>query len=991
MLGGLVFSGGVSVSAAPSWNYDAWTDGGVIYSAPAAADAYYPSMVYDKNGFGAGTPLYKMWYADGNGALFLVTSANGTIWGTPTTITGLTTAQHEQVLYSASCFGVLPCTGATPKYRMWFWDLSANLYSISSMATAVSVDGIAWTNKTSATQNPALPLVTGVSPNWNDGTYGPVNVLYQPSATNTGTDPWDYSYTLYYDATDGSHETTGLAYSTDGLYWNAYAGNAPVLNRSATGGSQAWHCISAAYGTIYKDYLGYHYFFSSKGKDDGAGGCATLSNFNAIGHAVSSDGKVWTKDASPIFQTSDGVAYRTDRIYTPSVIDDGSGTLRMYFSAKDLAGGPKKIGYATLPKPAFLHISESVVNGNGSTATAANFTVHLKTAGADVADSPVAATTSPGTLYALAAGTYSLSQNAVTNYSQSFGGACSASGSVSLFPGDDKTCTVTTVALTPTQTAPDTSGAAVISSATPQVVVASSTQAVSITTTGSGISGVGIDVSPLVTAGAGVLPQINITAANTNNDTVAIPDNTAVISSDAGWNGIMLPPTATTATLPVTAGVTKTLISATEIGATSTSLSFDRGVRLVFPGQAGKLIGHMSATAPLEEISSTCAADSQAVGDALLADGDCKIDVGDDLVVWVRHFTTFVIYTQTGAVAAVQRTGTGAGSYLPARIVPLIGITKIPSPSSLSSTGLVIYHYIVWNVGAQQALTKVTVKDDMCSPVSYLSGDVNTNGKLDTGESWQYQCTATISKTTTNSAVVVGYSDDGYDQMAMATAASMVTVGSAAASPNISITEVPSRVTPLPIGGGEIVYTYAVTNPGMVAMRDVSVADDKCRAISVPTGDTNANGSLDPGETWTYTCRVNVPVSTRNTVTASGFANGITSSSHASVRVLVTATPAAVSSTALAPVSLDLNITKTRTPGTFYRSLSLGSQGADVVALQAFLIQKGYLAMPKGVAAGYFGSLTRTAVIAYQKSAGLPQVGSFGPLTKAKLLSELRN
>ena len=33
------------------WNYHNWTDHGVNYTAPAAGNAYYPSVIYDANGF----------------------------------------------------------------------------------------------------------------------------------------------------------------------------------------------------------------------------------------------------------------------------------------------------------------------------------------------------------------------------------------------------------------------------------------------------------------------------------------------------------------------------------------------------------------------------------------------------------------------------------------------------------------------------------------------------------------------------------------------------------------------------------------------------------------------------------------------------------------------------------------------------------------------------------------------------------------------------
>lgn len=73
----------------------------------------------------------------------------------------------------------------------------------------------------------------------------------------------------------------------------------------------------------------------------------------------------------------------------------------------------------------------------------------------------------------------------------------------------------------------------------------------------------------------------------------------------------------------------------------------------------------------------------------------------------------------------------------------------------------------------------------------------------------------------------------------------------------------------------------------------------------------------------------------------------------------------------------------------FRRSLSVGAKGADVAALQTALIQKGLLTMPAGVVKGLFGGLTRSAVAKYQASVGLPAIGVFGPLTRARLVADL--
>lgn len=75
---------------------------------------------------------------------------------------------------------------------------------------------------------------------------------------------------------------------------------------------------------------------------------------------------------------------------------------------------------------------------------------------------------------------------------------------------------------------------------------------------------------------------------------------------------------------------------------------------------------------------------------------------------------------------------------------------------------------------------------------------------------------------------------------------------------------------------------------------------------------------------------------------------------------------------------------------TFGRTIDIGAQGEDVIALQEILQRKGFLTMPPGVAKGYFGTLTHNAVARYQTSVGLAPVGIFGPLTRAKLMEELK-
>ncbi|MBP6860265.1 MAG: peptidoglycan-binding protein [Candidatus Pacebacteria bacterium] len=69
---------------------------------------------------------------------------------------------------------------------------------------------------------------------------------------------------------------------------------------------------------------------------------------------------------------------------------------------------------------------------------------------------------------------------------------------------------------------------------------------------------------------------------------------------------------------------------------------------------------------------------------------------------------------------------------------------------------------------------------------------------------------------------------------------------------------------------------------------------------------------------------------------------------------------------------------------TFTRDLTIGSTGADVTALQTWLMGKGF-SIPAG-ATGYFGAQTQSALAAYQASVGImPAAGYFGPITRAKV------
>lgn len=66
-------------------------------------------------------------------------------------------------------------------------------------------------------------------------------------------------------------------------------------------------------------------------------------------------------------------------------------------------------------------------------------------------------------------------------------------------------------------------------------------------------------------------------------------------------------------------------------------------------------------------------------------------------------------------------------------------------------------------------------------------------------------------------------------------------------------------------------------------------------------------------------------------------------------------------------------------------TMKLGSSGSDVTQLQNRLLTLGYMDYPN--ATGYYGAVTKTAVVRFQSNNGLAADGAAGPLTQNKLYS----
>jgi len=160
--------------------------------------------------------------------------------------------------------------------------------------------------------------------------------------------------------------------------------------------------------------------------------------------------------------------------------------------------------------------------------------------------------------------------------------------------------------------------------------------------------------------------SINV-SSNTSEGVVdiTIPSN-VTINATINWTGVInLPKIADDSSVIVTAdsGKTATVSVVVEVGAGNVTLNFSRAVRILLPNQAGKYAGYYRNGA-FTKITITCTNDSQEVGDNLSAGGDCKIDSSPDLVIWTKHFTSFVTYTQENAPTGSREMRGGSSSIL---------------------------------------------------------------------------------------------------------------------------------------------------------------------------------------------------------------------------------------------------------------------------------------------------------------------------------------
>ncbi|HEV2192917.1 MAG TPA: LamG-like jellyroll fold domain-containing protein [Nitrosopumilaceae archaeon] len=274
----------------------------------------------------------------------------------------------------------------------------------------------------------------------------------------------------------------------------------------------------------------------------------------------------------------------------------------------------------------------------------------------------------------------------------------------------------------------------------PQLVVLSCNATLSTITVPSTVSTAMLNYSKIVqTSGSSHTVQV-CNALTINKDTTgnSISDIQVIIpaainmTGPTSWNGAVNLPTVqatSSVPLPAQAGVTNTVTKSIEVGFGSTTLTLNKAARIVFVGAAGQHVGYYNSVIPFTEITTTCSDNTQITNNGLPSGGNCKINVGSDLVVWTKHFTGFATFSSSSssapaAAAAPASGGTGAAA-------GAVGVG--PSGAGTGTTGgfggiLVPYlkiHQVSYDVCNQNIVRIIVGTDNTVNPSVILRTSIS--------------------------------------------------------------------------------------------------------------------------------------------------------------------------------------------------------------------------------------------------------------------------
>jgi|GEM_PF-1454717 len=488
-----------------------------------------------------------------------------------------------------------------------------------------------------------------------------------------------------------------------------------------------------------------------------------------------------------------------------------------------------------------VKLVKHVINNNGGTAVASDFSLHLMQNGVDVAGSP-AAGSETGTLYTETTGTYTVSEDTPLAGYQQTTIICDGvlTNSVTITTGTTKTCTITNDDVAPQLTVikhviNDNSGTSTASDFTMQVT--------------------GTNVSNPSFPGSEAGTTVNVNAGSYSVDEGSHDGYTESKSADCSGT--------------IALGQTKVCTITNDDVAHPHIHVVKTGPATAHEGDTVTYTFTVTNTGDTD-LSGTTISDNLA-GTATYVSGDTNHDsILQKSETWI--FTANYVIP-TPQVANVVNTVTACAND-PAHthvcdtdehnldvLHPSIFVTK-QGPAYGYEGQVIGYTFVVTNTG-DTTLNNVHIDDNIANlehcDADVLAPTASTN------------CTASFLIPTPQTAdvtnVVTAFGTDSLGETVTAQADHTLDV----LHPAIHVVKTgPATAHP----GDTVTYTFTVTNTGDIALSSLTVKDNVAGDGVYQSGDTNSNGKLDLTETWIYTASYLIPqaqvADVVNTVTACG-------------------------------------------------------------------------------------------------------------------------
>ena len=477
-------------------------------------------------------------------------------------------------------------------------------------------------------------------------------------------------------------------------------------------------------------------------------------------------------------------------------------------------------------QPATLKVVKHVVNDNGGTAVAGDWSLHVKSGATDVPGSPQAGDEN-GDTYTLTPGaSYDVSETGgPSGYAATFSGDCDSSGSVTVAAGVQKTCTITN------------------DDVAPKVKV------VKHVVNDDGGTAVAGDWSLHLKNDAGADVAGSPQAGDENGDTYTVAAGDYEVSETGGPSGY-------TATFSGDCDADGDVSVAVGVQKTCTITNDDIAPRLTVVKHVVNRGGSNTLASAFQmDVTATNPSDAHFPGSE--RGTTITLDAGPYAVDESGGPSTFEKALSADCAGTIAVGQEKTCTITNTKVLPA-GIVVKKGPAWAYHGDTLNFTFEVTNPGTTP-LTTVNVTDDKCAPVvgptQKLGGD--QDDKLDAGETWVYTCTMqvpahTAGDTSLVNTVTLSASDadgepvgdsDQHTTLILHPAINVDKAGPATAQ-----------------AGQPVAYTIVVTNPGDVPFlaQNVNVADALCEApplLTTKNGDPTP-GQFDPGDTWTYTCTV---------------------------------------------------------------------------------------------------------------------------------------